>query len=397
MKVSAQCLWGNKMEHFIEKDKQYVANTYGRFNVELVSGNGAELTDINGKTYIDLGAGIAVNTFGANDPEWKEAVIEQLNLIQHTSNLYYTSPCAELARLLCEKTSMKKVFFGNSGAEANECAIKTARKYYSDNHNGKQGKIITLVNSFHGRTITTLSATGQDVFHKNFGPFTEGFEFVPANDCEALRQAVGEDTAAVMIELVQGEGGVNALEREFVDCIKAEAEKYGFLIIADEVQTGNGRTGKYFASEHFDLKPDIISTAKGLGGGLPIGACLMGEKVEFTLAAGDHGSTFGGNPVVAAGAVSVVKRIDESLLNEVAEKGNYIKEKLLNMNGVKSVSGLGLMIGIETEKPAKELANAALEKGLLILTAKLKLRMVPPLNITYNQIDKALEILKEIL
>ncbi len=385
------------MEHFIENDKQYVANTYGRFNVELVSGDGAEITDIDGKRYIDLGSGIAVNTFGVGDTEWKEAVIEQLNLIQHTSNLYYTKPCVELAELLCEKAKMKKVFFGNSGAEANECAIKTARKYYSDRHEGKEGKIITLQNSFHGRTITTLSATGQDVFHKDFGPFTEGFEFVPANDCEALKKAVGPDTAAVMIELVQGEGGVNALSQEFVNCIKLESQKYGFLIIADEVQTGNGRTGKYFACEHFGLNPDIITTAKGLGGGLPIGACLFGEKTEFTLGSGDHGSTFGGNPVVSAGAVSIVKRIDEKLLKEVTEKSDYIKSELLKVNGVKSVSGLGLMLGIETEKPARELANKALEKGVLVLTAKQKLRLLPPLNITMEQLDKALKILKEII
>lgn len=382
---------------FKEKDKQFVANTYGRFDVELVSGKGAELYDVNGKKYIDLGSGIAVNTFGASDDEWKNAVIAQLGLIQHTSNLYYTEPCAKLAELLCQKSGMKKVFFGNSGAEANECAIKTARKYYSDNHDGKQGKIITLVNSFHGRTVTTLSATGQDVFHKDFGPFTEGFAFCEANNCEQLESMVGDDTAAVMIELVQGEGGVNALDKEFVDCIKTLSKKYGFLIIADEVQTGNGRTGKYFACEHFGLQPDIISTAKGLGGGLPIGACLLGERVEFTLGASDHGSTFGGNPAVCAGAISIVERIDDALLHEVTEKAEYIKSKLLNIKGVKSVSGLGLMIGIETEKPAKELAVACLEKGVLILTAKTKLRMLPPLNITYEQLDKALEILKEII
>ncbi len=387
----------DEMLSFKEKDRQFVANTYGRFNVELVSGKGAELYDTNGKKYIDLGSGIAVNTFGASDDQWKNAVIKQLELIQHTSNLYYTRPCAKLAELLCQKSGMKKVFFGNSGAEANECAIKTARKYYSDNHGGKQGKIITLVNSFHGRTVTTLSATGQDVFHKDFGPFTEGFRFCEANNCEQLNELVGDDTAAVMIELVQGEGGVNALGKEFVDCIKSCAEKYGFLIIADEVQTGNGRTGKYFASEHFGLKPDIITTAKGLGGGLPIGACLLGEKVEATLSAGDHGSTFGGNPVVCAGAISIVERIDDALLKEVAEKSEYINKKLLAIKGVKSVSGLGLMIGIETEKTAKELAVACLEKGVLILTAKTKLRMLPPLNITYEQLDKALEILKEII
>ncbi len=385
------------MKSFKQNDKQYVAGTYGRFDVELVSGKGAELYDVNGKRYIDLGSGIAVNTFGAADDEWIAAVTEQLGLIQHTSNLYYSEPCTRLAELLCRASGMKKVFFGNSGAEANECAIKTARKYYSDTHDGREGEIITLVNSFHGRTVTTLSATGQDVFHKDFGPFTDGFRFVPANDCEALLKAVGENTAAVMFEPVQGEGGVNALEQPFVGCIFHAAAKFGFLTVADEVQTGNGRTGKYFASEHFGVNPDIITTAKGLGGGLPIGACLLGEKVENTLSFGDHGSTFGGNPVACAGAASIVSRIDSKLLESVTEKSEYIRNALLKINGVKSVSGLGLMIGIETEKPAKKIANEALKAGVLILTAKSKLRMLPPLNITYEQIDSALKILKEVI
>ena len=271
------------------------------------------------------------------------------------------------------------------------------KQYYSDNHDGKEGKIITLKNSFHGRTITTLAATGQDVFHKDFGPFPQGFEYCEANNSEQLKSLVGDDTAAVMFELVQGEGGVNALEKEFVDCIKTLSDEFGFLIVADEVQTGNGRTGKYFACEHFGLKPDIITTAKGLGGGLPIGACLLGEKVEFTLGASDHGSTFGGNPAVSAGAISIVERINDALLKEVSEKSDYIKQKVFEIKGVKSVSGLGLMLGIETEKPAKELAVACLEKGVLILTAKTKLRMLPPLNITKAQLDTALEILKEII
>lgn len=385
------------MESFKQKDKRFVAETYGRFDVELVSGKGAELYDVNGKKYIDLGSGIAVNTFGAADGEWIAAVTEQLGLIQHTSNLYYSEPCVRLAELLCRVSGMKKVFFGNSGAEANECAIKTARKYYSDTHGGREGEIITLVNSFHGRTVTTLSATGQEVFHKDFGPFTGGFKYVPANDCEALLAAVGENTAAVMFEPVQGEGGVNALEQPFVDCIFRAAEKLGFLTVADEVQTGNGRTGKYFASEHFGVKPDIITTAKGLGGGLPIGACLLGEKVENTLSFGDHGSTFGGNPVACAGAASIVSRIDSKLLESVTEKSEYIRTALLKINGVKSVSGLGLMIGIETERNAKEIADEALKSGVLILTAKSKLRMLPPLNITYEQIDSALKILKEVI
>lgn len=397
MRVSEQCSWDDEMNSIIERDKAFVAPTYGRFDVELVRGEGAILYDSSDKAYIDLGAGIAVNTFGAADKEWIAAVTAQLNKIQHTSNLYYTEPCTLLAEKLCELTGLKKVFFSNSGAEANECAIKAARKYYSDNHGGAEGEIITLQNSFHGRTVTTLKATGQDVFHKNFGPFPDGFKYCEANNCEQLCSMVDNKTAAVMIEIVQGEGGVNALDKKFIDCIVDLSEKAGFLIIVDEVQTGNGRTGKYFAFEHFGLQPDIVSTAKGLGGGLPLGATLLGNKVENVFSAGDHGSTFGGNPVACAGAVSIVDRIDEKLLNEVAKKGEYIKAKLLEISKVKSVSGLGLMLGIEIDGDAKSVAAECLKKGLLILTAKTKLRMVPPLNITYEQIDAAIEILKECL
>ncbi|MBE6798535.1 MAG: acetylornithine/succinylornithine family transaminase [Ruminococcaceae bacterium] len=385
------------MSTIIERDKAFVASTYGRFDVELVKGSGAVLYDSCGKEYIDLGAGIAVNTFGACDKEWIEAVTAQLNKIQHTSNLYYTEPCTLLAEKLCEKSGLKKVFFSNSGAEANECAIKVARKYYADNHGGAEGEIITLKNSFHGRTVATLKATGQDVFHKNFGPFPDGFKYCEANNCDELKALVDNRTAAVMIEIVQGEGGVNTLTKEFIDCIKELSEKAGFLIVVDEVQTGNGRTGKYFAFQHLCLEPDIVSTAKGLGGGLPLGATLLGERVKDTLAAGDHGSTFGGNPVACAGALSIVDRIDEKLLKEVAEKGEYIKAKLLKIPKVKSVSGLGLMLGIEIDGDAKQTANECLKKGVLILTAKSKLRMVPPLNITFEQIDAAIEILKECL
>lgn len=384
------------MESFKQKDKEYIAGTYGRFDLELVSGKGAELYDINGKKYIDLGSGIAVNIFGAADDEWAKAVANQAGKLQHTSNLYYSEPCVSLAEMLLEKSGMKKVFFGNSGAEANECAIKTARKYYSDNHDGKEGKIITLINSFHGRTIATLKATGQDVFHKHFGPFPEGFLYTPANDCEALEKILGDDIAAVMFEPVQGEGGVNALDKAFVECIFKNAEKYGYLTIADEVQTGNGRTGKYFAVEHFGVKPDIITTAKGLGGGLPIGATLFGEKAADILGAGDHGSTFGGNPVAAAGACTIVSRVDQKLLSDVTAKSDYIRSKLQNQKGIKSVSGLGLMLGIETERSAKEIATECIEKGALVLTAKTKVRLLPPLNITYEQLDYALEILMEV-
>ena len=327
------------MEHFKSKDKEYIANTYGRFDLELISGKGAELCDIDGKKYIDLGSGIAVNIFGAADDEWAAAVAKQAATLQHTSNLYYSEPCVKLAEALCQKSGMKKVFFGNSGAEANECAIKVARKYYSDRNAGKEGTIICLKNSFHGRTVTTLSATGQDVFHKDFGAFTPGFKFVDANDCEALKNAVDETTAAVMFEPVQGEGGVNPLNQDFVACIKELSDKFGFLIVVDEVQTGNGRTGKYFAIEHFGIKPDVISTAKGLGGGLPIGACLLGERTADVLCPGDHGSTFGGNPVASAGALTIVNRVDEKLMQEVTEKGEFIRKSLDGAKGVKSIAG----------------------------------------------------------
>ncbi len=385
------------MEHFKQTDKEYIAGTYGRFDLELVSGKGAELKDIDGNSYIDLGSGIAVNIFGAADDEWVAAVTKQASTLQHTSNLYYSEPCVKLAEALCKKSGMKKVFFGNSGAEANECAIKVARKYYSDHHDGKEGTIICLKNSFHGRTVTTLSATGQDVFHKDFGAFTPGFKFIDANDCEALKTAVDETTAAVMFEPIQGEGGVNPLDKEFVACIKELSDKFGFLIVADEVQTGNGRTGKYFAIEHFGIKPDIISTAKGLGGGLPIGATLLGEKCAETLKPGDHGSTFGGNPVASAGALTIVNRVDEALMKEVTEKGEFIRKSLDGAKGVKSIAGMGLMLGIEVEGDAKQIVAECIKKGVIVLTAKQKIRLLPPLNITYEQLEKALTVLKEVI
>ena len=385
------------MTSFKNDDKKYIAGTYGRFDLELVSGKGAVFTDINEKEYIDMGSGIGVNIFGVGDSEWVAAVTKQASKLQHTSNLYYTEPCVRLAEALCEKSGMKKVFFCNSGAEANECAIKAARKYYSDNHDGAEGEIITLKNSFHGRTITTLAATGQDVFHKNFGPFTDGFRFVEANNCDELREAVSDKTAAVMIEMIQGEGGVNPLEKEFVDCIKELSKEFGFLIVVDEVQTGNGRTGKYFACEHFSLAPDIISTAKGLGGGLPIGATLFSDKTQNVLGPSDHGSTFGGNPIAAAGALSIVKRVDDELLCEVEKKGEYIRKALGEAEGVKSIAGMGLMLGIETAGDAKKIAAECINRGVLVLTAKTKVRLLPPLNITYSQLDRALDILKEVI
>lgn len=380
-----------------EKDKKYVAPTYGRFNVELTSGKGSTLYDENSKEYIDFGSGIGVTAFGIADDEWKEAVIKQLNKVQHTSNLYYTAPCAELAELLCEKTGMKKVFFSNSGAEANEGAIKYARKYSFDKYGKGRSTIITLINSFHGRTVTTLAATGQDSFHTSFFPFTEGFKYCPANDIAALNEMITDDVCAIMFECVQGEGGVLNLEESFVKGIEKIANEKDILMITDEVQTGNGRTGKYFAYMHFGIQPDIVSTAKGIAGGLPMGAVLFGEKLENTITAGSHGSTFGGNPVAAAGAVSIVKRIDDDFLKSVTEKSEYIINELKKVNGVKSISGMGLMLGIETEKDAKEIANACLENGLLVLTAKTKVRLLPALNISYDEINKGIKILKEVI
>lgn len=380
-----------------ELDSQYVAQTYRRFPVEIVSGKGAVAYDADGKKYIDMGSGIATNTFGYADSEWVAAVTEQLNLYSHTSNLYYTSPCVKLAELLCSRTGMCRVFFGNSGAEANEGAIKAARKYSFDKYGEGRNKIVTLVNSFHGRTITTLAATGQDVFHTTFMPFTEGFCHVPANDTDAMLAAMSDDVCAVMLELVQGEGGVNALDKGYVSAVARACEEKDILLIIDEVQTGNGRTGTLYAFEQFGIKPDIISTAKGLGGGLPIGAVILGEKVKDTLSAGSHGSTFGGNPACAAGALNVISRLDEKFLADVRAKSEYIFTRLASIKGVQSVSGLGLMIGIKADKPTPEIIAEGIKRGVLFLSAKDKLRLLPPLNITYEEIDEALAVLADIL
>ena len=380
-----------------ELDNQYVAHAYGRFDVALTKGQGSTLYDENGKKYIDFGSGIGVTAFGINDPVWTKAVEEQLHRVQHTSNLYYTAPCAKLAQLLCEKSGMKKVFFGNSGAEANEGAIKFARKYSFDKYGAGRSTIITLVNSFHGRTITTLAATGQDSFHTVFDPFTPGFKYCPANDVEALQAAATDDVCAVLFECVQGEGGVNNLSPTFVNAIAKLAKEKDILIAVDEVQTGNGRTGTYFAYQQYGITPDIVTTAKGLGGGLPIGAVLFGEKVQDTMTPGSHGSTFGGNPVVAAGACSIVERIDNDFLSEVQRKSEKIRTALAKVKGVQSISGTGLMLGIETDKPAGKVAKACLANGLLILTAKTKLRLLPALNISDAELDEGLEILKGVL
>ena len=382
-----------------ENDKQYVANTYARFPVELVSGKGAILKDSSGKEYIDLGSGIAVNIFGVADNEWQKAVTHQLSVLPHTSNLYYSEPCSTLAELLCERTGMKKVFFSNSGAEANECAIKVARKYAFDKYGDEShSTIITLKNSFHGRTIATLKATGQDVFHTDFGPFPEGFVYAEANNFDDVKKFADTDKCiAVMMELVQGEGGVCKLDETFVKSVAELVKEKDMLLIIDEVQTGNGRTGELYAYMHYGIQPDVVTTAKGLGGGLPIGATMLGEKAENVLTFGSHGSTFGGNPVSCAGACNIIKRIDDKLLSEVKEKSAYIFSELEGAKGVKSVSGLGLMIGVETDKPAKEIANACIEKGVLVLTAKTKVRLLPSLNIDWDDLKKGIQVLKEVI
>ena len=381
-----------------EKDSLYVANTYARFPLTLKKGEGSVVFDDEGKEYIDLATGIAVNSFGYCDREWVSAVTNQLNTLQHASNLYYTEPCVELAEILCKRTGIKKVFFSNSGAEANECAIKVARKYAADKKGEEYNTVITLKNSFHGRTITTLAATGQDVFHKDFLPLTDGFSYVEANNCEELIKTVENGKiAAIMFETVQGEGGVNPLTQEFVKTIFDLAEKYDILTIADEVQTGNGRTGMLYGFMNYGVTPDIFSTAKGLGGGLPLGATVLGEKVENVLKFGDHGSTFGGNPVACAGAVSILNRIDDNLLKEVREKSEYIVNTLKNCKGVKSVAGKGLMLGIETEKDAGEVIAKCREKGVLVIKAKTKIRLLPALNIPFETLNTAVNILCEVI
>ena len=379
-----------------QKDGEFIAATYARFPIVISEGKGSLLKDEEGKEYIDLGTGIAVNTFGAADDEWINAVTEQLNKVQHTSNLYFTKPAADLAEMLCNRTGLKRVFFSNSGAEANECAIKVARKYAADKKGAEYNTIITLKNSFHGRTITTLAATGQEVFHKDFLPLTEGFVYAEANNIADLKQKVNENkVAAIMFETVQGEGGVMPLTEEFVSVIAEIAKEQDILMIADEVQTGNGRTGRLYGYMNYGITPDIVSTAKGLGGGLPIGATLLGDKVKDVLTAGSHGSTFGGNPVCCAGALNILSRIDDNLLAEVREKSEYIINELSTAKGVKSVTGMGLMLGIETEKDANEVIDYCREKGVLVIKAKTKVRLLPALNIPWEQLKKAVQILKK--
>ena len=381
---------------FREIDDAYVAATYRRFPVELVRGEGALVYDTEGRRYIDMGTGIGVTAFGHADAEWKNAVTAQLSTLSHTSNLYYTEPCARLAELLCKRTGMKRVFFGNSGAEANECAIKVARKHAAERRGIEDPIIVTLEKSFHGRTLTTLAATGQEQFHKLFLPLTEGFVHVPPNDLAAMKAVLdGGNVAAVLLECVQGEGGVNALDGDYLRGVEALCRACGALFMVDEVQTGNGRTGKLYSYMHFGLTPDVVTTAKGLGGGLPIGACLMAESVFDVLGYGDHGSTFGGNPVAAAGACSIISRLNDDFLADVARKSEVIFTKLSGQKGITSVSGLGLMIGIETVRPAAEVVADCMAAGVLCLTAKHKVRLLPPLNIDDAVLDEALSVILE--
>ena len=378
-----------------EKDKLYVANTYARFPVELQSGKGSRVVDTDGKEYIDLGSGIAVTAFGIADDAWQAAVAEQAGKLQHTSNLYYTEPCAALAEMLCTRTGLKKVFFGNSGAEANECAIKLARKYAAEKKGDDTYTIVTMKNGFHGRTLTTLAATGQEHYHELFQPLTPGFVHTEPGDIADFERIVSETkVAGVLLECVQGEGGVNVLDRDYVRAVADICAREDIILMIDEVQTGNGRTGTLYAYMQYGITPDVVTTAKGLGGGLPIGACLMGEKVESVLGFGDHGSTFGGNPVCAAGACSILSRIDDALLDDVKKKGDYVREAMTGAKGVKSVSGLGLMIGIEPEtKPAGEIVKKCMQNGVLCLTAKNKVRLLPALNIPMDDLKAAVEVL----
>lgn len=387
----------------IEKFNEHIMPTYGRFDVVMEKGEHETAVDENGKEYIDFGSGIGTNSLGFCDKEWADAVCAQVRSIQHTSNYYYTKTQADLAEKLCNLTGYSKIFFGNSGAEANECAIKLARKYSFDKYgkDAERFKIITLVNSFHGRTLCTLSATGQDVFHNYFFPFVDGFVNVTANDIDDLRSKIDDKVCAVMFECVQGEGGVNPLDKAFVDEIFKICAEKDILTICDEVQTGMGRTGTVLASQQYGVKPDVTTLAKGIAGGIPMGACLASEKCADVLNKGTHGSTFGGNPIACAGANVVCDRLaSEGFLDEVKKKGEYFREKLTAMDGVEGVDGMGMMLGIrftDKEKKAADVCKACLDNGLLVLTAKEKLRLLPPLTITYEEIDRGLAILAELL
>lgn len=374
----------------------YLADTYSR-NLVLKEGLGSEVWDENGKRYIDFAAGIAVNVFGYSDTEWADSVSRQAYTLSHTSNLYHTEPAALLAEELVKRTGMKRVFLCNSGLEANECAMKAARKYSFDKYGSERYGVVTLKNSFHGRSFATLTATGQPSMHGAFQPLLQGFDYAEPNDIGDLKAKLTDRVCAFLFELVQGESGVNPLDADYVREAAKICKEKDILLIVDEVQTGIGRTGTLFAYEQYGIEPDFVTAAKGLGGGLPIGACLFGQNVESVFSKGDHGSTFGGNPVVCAGALNVLKRIDDRLLSAVKENGEHLKEELLKCPKVKSVTGLGLMLGAEVEGDAKEYVKLAEEKGLLMITAKSKLRFLPALNISDEILDSGILTLKEIL
>ena len=372
--------------------------TYAHFPVSIEKGSGATFIDSEGKQVIDFGSGIGVNSLGYNNEGWIKAVTEQLYKVQHTSNLYYNSTVAEYADMLTKKTGFNRVFLCNSGAEANECAIKLARKYSFDKYGENRYNIITLVNSFHGRTMATITATGQEHYHKFFDPFVQGFRYAESGNTEQFLELADDTVCAIILEIVQGEGGVVPTDYEYLKTVEKVCKEKDILLIIDEVQTGMGRTGKLFAYEHAGISPDVVTSAKGIGNGLPMGACLCTEKCADVLTAGTHGTTFGGNPVACAGAKYILNSLTDEFLNEITEKGNYIREKLREIEEVKSVSGLGLMLGIELKtKNAGEIAKKCSENGLLILTAKNKLRMLPPLVITKDEIDKGMDILEKML
>ena len=381
--------------NIFEADKKYIAGTYRRFPVDIVSGKGSILKDSAGKEYIDMGCGIGVTSFGIADEQWRRAVIEQTGKVQHTSNLYYTEPCVRLAEMLCERTGMKKVFFSNSGAEANECAIKAARKYAAEKHGPDCYTVVTLNNSFHGRTLTTLAATGQEHYHELYRPLTPGFESIDAGDLEGLKKMAGSvKIAAVMIECVQGEGGVVPVSREFVSGLREWCTENDIIMIVDEVQTGNGRSGALYAYMTYGIIPDVVSTAKGLAGGLPLGATLLGDKVQDVFGFGDHGSTFGGNPVCCAAAISVLSRIDNPLLAAVRQKAGYMREQFTGAPGITGVTGLGLLMGLSTVRPAAEIVGELIGDGVLCLTAKDKVRLMPALNIPPEVLETAVGRIK---
>lgn len=379
----------------MEKDKAYIAGTYNRFPVEIVSGKGSVVYDPDGKSYVDMTSGIGVTSFGLCDDEWQKAITAQIGKVQHMSNLFYTQPCAELAEMLCQRTGMKKVFFSNSGAEANECAIKAARKYAAERHG--RTNIVTLKNGFHGRTLTTLAATGQDHYHELYQPLTPGFCSIDVGDLEVLAAIHAKNAvAAVMIECVQGEGGVLPIGKEFAQEVNEWCKRHDVLLIVDEVQTGNGRTGELYAYMNYGLEPDIVSTAKGLAGGLPLGATMLGEKVQDVLGFGDHGSTFGGNPVCCAAAKSILSRIDEDLLAGVREKSAYVRAKLEGAPGIEQVTGMGLLIGVKPVRPASEIVKACIPRGVLCLTAKEKVRLMPALNIPMKDLEFAVQTILDV-